>query len=117
MCVYVRIRVCVRLVRVHECVCVCLACACVCVRLRVRQCVCAYFTTLLTRLFIGSLLSVTLFQCGDKLHLSVLREKKLTEVVLALRPQFDLVPLAQHDILPPYFVRKCYSININIRSH
>jgi len=50
------------------------------------------------------LIDVTLFQCGEKLHLSVLREKKVVDVTLTLQPQFDLVPLAQHDILPPYYV-------------
>jgi hypothetical protein len=33
-----------------------------------------------------------------------MRNKQVQEVSVVLKPQFDLVPLAQHDVLPPYFV-------------
>ena len=69
------------------------------------------------------LIDVTLFQCGDKIQFSIVREKvrrlasvpslfsssvcdlqKQMEVTVTLLPQYDLVPLAQHDILPQYFI-------------
>mmetsp|Transcript_30424 Transcript_30424/g.76410 ORF Transcript_30424/g.76410 Transcript_30424/m.76410 type:complete len:566 (+) Transcript_30424:135-1832(+) len=56
------------------------------------------------RLRLDSQIMCSLYQIGKVLKVRILRNKEEREMEVTLKPQVDLVPLAQYDVQPPFFI-------------